>query len=143
MVNTLLPQRIKELRKAYNYTQDYVAEVLGTTRQTYSHYETGRRKPSTDTLYKLASMYKISLDDLLQLSVELDKNIFYEAQGPSQSSEDLSSYLEFFNNPKNKKKFQYNTNHEKELLYYFQKISDPDKIELIEIAKIKAKKKRE
>ncbi len=143
MGNTLLPQRIKELRKAYNYTQDYVAEILGTSRQTYSHYETGRRKPSTDTLYKLASLYKISMDDLLQLSVELDKNIFYETPEPSQSSEDLSSYLEFFNNPNNKKKFQYNTNHEKELLYYFLKITDSDKIELIEIAKIKAKKKRE
>ncbi len=39
MANSLLPQRLKELRKVNNYTQDYVAEALGTTRQTYSHSE--------------------------------------------------------------------------------------------------------
>ncbi len=141
MDKTLLSQRLKELRKVNNYTQDYVAEAIGTTRQTYSHYETGRRKPSTETLYKLSGLYSVPVDDLLHLSVELDRNVYYDAPGPSQSSEDLAAYLEFFNNPHNKRKYQYNTNLEKELLYYFQKISEPDKKELIEIAKIKAKKK--
>ena len=141
MEKTLLSKRLKELRKVNNYTQDYVAEVLGTNRQTYSHYETGRRKPSTETLYKLSGLYNISVDDLLHLSVVLDRNIYYDAPGPSQSSEDLSSYLEFFNDPHNKRKYQYHTNLEKELLYYFQLLSDPDKRELIEITKIKAKKK--
>ena len=42
MRGKLLPQKLKELRKVNNYTQDYVAEVLGVVRQTYSHYETGR-----------------------------------------------------------------------------------------------------
>ena len=68
MSTPLLSQRLKELRKVYNYTQDYVAEVIGSTRQTYSHYETGRRKPSTETLYKLAGLYNISVDDLLHTS---------------------------------------------------------------------------
>ena len=52
MKNKLLPQKLKELRKVNNYTQDYVAEVLGVVRQTYSHYETGNahrmRKPFTN-----------------------------------------------------------------------------------------------
>lgn len=69
MANSLLPQRLKELRKVNNYTQDYVAEALGTTRQTYSHYETGRRKPSPETIYKLALLYNVSADDLLHLSI--------------------------------------------------------------------------
>ena len=141
MERSLLSQRLKELRKVNNYTQDYVAEALGTTRQTYSHYETGRRKPSTETLYKLSGLYNISVDDLLHLSVELDRNVYYDAPGPSQSSVDLAAYLEFFNDPHNKRKYQYNTNLEKELLYYFQTLSDSDKKELIEITKIKAKKK--
>ena len=38
MKNKLLPQKLKELRKVNNYTQDSVAEVLGVVRQTYSHY---------------------------------------------------------------------------------------------------------
>ena len=137
----LLGKRLKELRKVYNYSQDYVAEVIEKARQTYSHYETGRRKPSTETLYKLSGLYNISVDDLLHLSVELDRNIYYEAPGPSQSSDDLAAYLEYFNDPKNQKKYQYHSNLEKELLYYFQKITDKDKRELIEIAKIKNKSK--
>lgn len=40
MKGKLLPQKLKELRQVNNYTQDYVAAVLGVVRQTYSHYET-------------------------------------------------------------------------------------------------------
>lgn len=138
--DNLLGKRLKELRNVYNYSQDYVAEVINKTRQTYSHYETGRRKPSTETLYKLAALYNVSVDDLLHLSMTFDENVFYEALGPSQSSDDLAAYLEYFNNPHNQKKYQYHSNLEKELLYYFQKISEADKKELIEIVKIKAKK---
>ena len=141
MEQSLLSRRLKELRKVNNYTQDYVAAVIGTTRQTYSHYETGRRKPSTETLYKLSGLYNLSVDDLLHLSVELDRNVYYEAPGPSKTSEDLSAYLEYFNDPRNQKKFQYNSNLEKELLYYFKMISDHDKREIIEFTKIKAKGK--
>lgn len=141
MANSLLHQRLKELRKVNNYTQDYVAEALGTTRQTYSHYETGRRKPSPETIFKLALLYNVSADDLLHLSIEFDEKVFYEAPGPSQSSDDLAAYLEYFNDPRNQKKFQYNSNLEKELLYYFQMISDHDKREIIEFTKIKAKGK--
>lgn len=141
LANSLLSKRLKELRKVYNYTQDYVADVIGTTRQTYSHYETGRRKPSSETLYKLSGLYNISVDDLLHLSMDFDRSVYYEAPRPSQSSDFLSEYLNFFSDPKNQKKYQYHSNLEKELLFYFQKISDTDKKELIEICKIKASKK--
>ena len=141
MESTQLAKRLRELRKVNNYTQDYVASALGVIRQTYSHYETGKRTPNSEMLYKLAGLYDISVDDLLHLSIDLDKNIYYEAPGPTQSSDDLTAYLDFFNNPSNQKKFQYNTNLEKELLYYFQKITDSDKKEIIEFTKIKAQKK--
>ena len=104
-----LPQKLKELRKVNNYTQDYVAAVLGIVRQTYSHYETGRRTPDAEALYKLAGL-------------------------------DLSEFLEFFNDPANKKKYMFHTNLEKELLFYFNKISEEDKKEIIEFTKIKARK---
>ena len=139
MSNPILLKRLKELRKVNNYTQDYVAEVLGTTRQTYSHYENGRRKISSETLYKLALLYNVSIDDLLHLSIESEDSSLYELPDSPPKNEELSSYLDYFNNPKNKKKFQYNTNLEKELLYYFQKISDHDKREIIEFTKIKSK----
>ena len=142
MGNKLLQQRLKELRKANNYTQDYVSEVLGIVRQTYSHYETGKRTPDSETLYKLAGLYNISVDDLMQLTTAFDPNIYYDAPAPTQSSMELSDYLAYFNNPSNKKKYQYNTNLEKEVLYYFEQISDNDKREIIEFTKIKAHKNK-
>ncbi len=78
----------------------------------------------------------------MQLTIELDRNIYYDAPAPTQSSEDLAGFLEYFNNPNNKKKYQYFNNLEKELLYYFEKISEDDKKEIIEFTKIKAHKNR-
>jgi len=143
MKSTLLSKRLKELRKVNNYTQDYVASALGVVRQTYSHYETGKRTPNSEALYKLAGLYGISVNDLIQLTLVLDRDIYYDAPGPTQSSDDLAAFLDFFNNPKNQKKFQNNTNLEKELLYYFEKITDEDKKEIIEFTKIKANKRRQ
>ena len=140
MTNYLLAQKIKELRKAHGYTQDYVATACDVARQTYSHYETGKRTPSSETLFKLSGLYNISVDDLLQLTIQLDKNVYYDAPAPTQSSQDLSDFLEYFNNPNNQKKYQYNTILEKELLYYFEKLSEADKKEIIEFTKIKARK---
>ena len=142
MKEQLLPAKLKELRKAHGYTQDYVAAALGAVRQTYSHYESGRRTPSPDILYKLAGLYNITVDDLMQLTIELDRNVYYDAPAPTQSSEDLAGFLEYFNSPNNRKKYQLFNNLEKELLYYFEKISEDDKREIIEFTKIKAHKNR-
>ena len=139
MNNQLLSTRLKELRKLHGYTQDYVASALGIVRQTYSHYETGKRTPNSEILFKLAGLYNIFVDDLLQLTIDIDRNIYYDAPLPTQSSDDLSDILEYFNSPNNKKKYQYNSTLEKELLYYFERISETDKKEIIEIIKIKAK----
>lgn len=142
MKNHLLPNKLKELRKAHGYTQDYVASALDIVRQTYSHYETGKRTPSSETLFKLAGLYNISVDDLMQLTMDIDRNIHYDAPSPTQSSDDLADFLEYFNNPNNQKKYQMFSNLEKELLYYFEKISESDKKEIIEFIKIKAHKNR-
>ena len=125
MNKKLLPAKLKELRTVHGYTQDYVASVLGIARQTYSHYETGKRKPSPDSLFKLAGLYNISVDDLMQFTLDIDRNISYDAPAPSQSSRDLEGFINFFNSI------------EKELYYYFNQLTDEDKEELIEFAKMK------
>ena len=142
MKNELLAKKLKELRKAHSYTQDYVAAVLGVVRQTYSHYETGARTPSTEVLYKLAGLYNISVDDLIQLTLYLDRDIQFDAPAPTQSSEELTELLTYFNNPKNQKKYSLCSYSEKEILYYFGKLSEDDRQELIEFAKIKARKQK-
>lgn len=138
MKEKLLPAKLKELRTAHGYTQDFVAAALGVVRQTYSHYESGRRSPGPDILYKLSGIYGISVDDLMQLALEIDRNIYYDAPAPTQSGEDLAGFLEYFNSPANQKKYRLFSNLEKELLYYFEQITDADKREIIEFTKIKA-----
>lgn len=140
MNNRLLSARLKELRKLHNYNQDYVASALGIVRQTYSHYETGKRTPNSEMLFKIAGLYNIPVDDLMQLIIDIDRNVYYDAPAPTKSSEDLSEFIEYFASPGNKKKYQYNTILEKELLYYFEKISELDKREIIEFTKIKTRK---
>jgi len=140
MKNELLPQKLKELRKAHSYTQDDVAAVLGVVRQTYSHYETGTRTPNAETLYKLANLYNISVDDLFQITMYLDSDMHFDVPQPSEVKNELSKKLDFFNNPMNNKKYSFCSYSEKELLYYFQKLSNEDQHELIEFAKIKSKK---
>ena len=134
-----LAERLKQLRIAHSYNQEYVASFLGVIRQTYSHYETGRCKPSSDTLYKLAGLYNISVEDLMHLSVNLDKDIYYDAPAPSNSSEELKGYLSFFNEDFNRKKYRFFTDTEKELLYYFNLLRESDKKEIIEITKLKVR----
>lgn len=142
MNKTDLATKLQALRKAYGYTQEYVASSIGTVRQTYSHYETGKRTPNSETLFKLAGLYNVSVEDLMQLAMNVDRNIYYDAPAPTQSSDDLSGFIDYFNKPSNQKKYQMFNNLEKELLYYFEKISETDKKEIIEFTKIKARKKQ-
>lgn len=142
MNNDKLASRLRSLRKGHQYTQDYVASFLGVVRQTYSHYENGLRTPNYEALYKLAGLYNIPVEDLMHLSVELDENEYYDAPCPTASSKLLASYLDYLNDPKNRKKLQFHTDLERELLYYFSLLSEDDKEELIAIAKIKINKKK-
>lgn len=142
MGNKLLSKKLKELRKAYSYTQDDVAAALGIVRQTYSHYETGNRVPGPEMLYKLAGFYHMSIDDLMHLTVDLDKSVYYDAPLPTPSSNELTEFLKYFSEPEQEKKYKFFTPLEKELLYFFGKIDEEDKKEIIEFTKIKARKKK-
>lgn len=117
--NHLLSTKLKELRKIHSFKQEDVAVDLGITRQAYSHHETRRHSPSPEVLFKLAGIYNISVDDLLQLTIELDRNIYYDAPAPTPSSESLAEFLEHFNNPTNQKKYQHCSTLEKEVLFLF------------------------
>ena len=57
--------KLKELRKLSNKTQDDIAALLNTTQATYSRYEQNQSEPTIDTLCKLADYYNVSLDYLI------------------------------------------------------------------------------
>ncbi|MBQ8800459.1 MAG: helix-turn-helix transcriptional regulator [Lachnospiraceae bacterium] len=140
MTNKTLADKLKELRKFHNYNQEDIAAVIGVIRQTYSHYETGKRTPSGDILCKLARFYNITMDELIADTVELDPDLYFTSPAPTQRAEEFGEYLSYFNTETNKKKYQFHSVLEKELLYYFEKLSEADKKEIIEFTKIKARK---
>lgn len=56
--------KLLELRQEKKLTQKDVAKVLGITPVGYNGYENNNRKPSIETLIKLADFYNVSLDYL-------------------------------------------------------------------------------
>lgn len=60
-----LGERLFELRKAKNLTQDDVAEKLNVTRQTVSKWETAQSTPDFDKIVPLCELYGISPNELL------------------------------------------------------------------------------
>ncbi len=58
-------QRLKDLREDRDLHQADIAEVLDTTQQQYSLYETGKRKMDVEQIIKICEFYNISADYLL------------------------------------------------------------------------------
>lgn len=61
-----LAKNLKDLRKQFGYTQTQVAEKIGITCSSYQAYEWGVTVPTLQNFIKLAKLYEISLDDLLE-----------------------------------------------------------------------------
>ena len=64
-MNIEVANRLVELRKRNNLSQEALAEKLGISRQAVSKWERAEASPDTDNLILLARLYHISLDDLL------------------------------------------------------------------------------
>ncbi|WP_312368550.1 helix-turn-helix domain-containing protein [Lachnoclostridium sp.] len=141
MNNNLIAKRLKELRKSFEYTQEFVASYLNIGRQAYSHYETGRNTPTTDTLYKLSSLYHIPVNDLLKLLSPNSLETYVSPENNNIASNMLSDFLDYLDNPDNEKKLKMLNRKEKELLFCFEKISTKDQDDILEFIKIKARKK--
>jgi transcriptional regulator with XRE-family HTH domain len=60
-----LPERLRELRKEMNLTQEELANKLNLTKANISKYETGRIEPNIETINFLAKFFNVSVDYLL------------------------------------------------------------------------------
>ena len=61
-------RRIKDLREDSDYTQEYVASVLGTSQTMYARYERGANELPIHHLITLCKLYSVSSDYLLGLT---------------------------------------------------------------------------
>lgn len=65
-IGEIIGANIASYRKKMGYTQDHIASFLGSDRSTVSKYETNEREVSIVNLEKLADLFGIELEDLLE-----------------------------------------------------------------------------
>ena len=58
-------EKLQELRKSRNLTQEELAEALYVSRTAVSKWESGRGYPSIDSLKEISAYFSISIDELL------------------------------------------------------------------------------
>lgn len=66
-----LGDNLLKARKRMNLSQEEVAEKLGVSRQTISKWELDETLPDIRQSKKLASLYNLSLDELIEFDVEM------------------------------------------------------------------------
>ena len=60
---------LRMLREDNHKTQAQLADMLGISRQNYSHYETGRIVPPVEAINKISKYYDIPIDKLIKFAV--------------------------------------------------------------------------
>lgn len=61
----MINENLQLLRKVKGYSQEFVAEEIGVTRQTIAKWENGESIPDVISSNKLAELYEVALDDLV------------------------------------------------------------------------------
>jgi len=65
-MNIKIGEKIKELRKKYNVTQDKLAEYLGMTPQAVSRWENEDCYPDVDLFPAIANFFNVTIDELFE-----------------------------------------------------------------------------
>ncbi len=61
----MFKERLKELRIEKNLTQDKLAKLIGMSKMTISHWESGYCEPSIAQLIMLSDLFEVSVDYLV------------------------------------------------------------------------------
>jgi len=64
-MNLCLTENLSILRQKHDYTLEALAEIISVSRQTIAKWEAGDSLPDIMNCMKLATLYKISLDELV------------------------------------------------------------------------------
>ncbi len=70
-----MKNRLKELRQLHQWSQSDLARELGVSRQAVNGFESGKFDPSLDMAFKIATLFKVALEDIF----------IYEAKNPMQA----------------------------------------------------------
>lgn len=71
----MLCEQLKQIRKANKFTQQDLADAVGIERSTYASYETGRNKPDVILLKRIANVFGVSSDFILEIDTTQKLNL--------------------------------------------------------------------
>jgi len=66
----MISQNIKILRQKHHMNQKDLAKILEVSQSSIAHYENGDRQPTIESLMKMASLFKTSVDELIGHKLE-------------------------------------------------------------------------
>lgn len=114
----MLSEQLKIIRKANKFTQQGLADAIGIERSTYASYETGRNKPDAILLSKIAKVFDVSSDFILEIDTTVPLNVEdISVQYKKKSGNKLVSTL---------------SKEEKNVLAKYRLLSDNKKAELVD-----------
>lgn len=114
----MLSEQLKIIRKANKFTQQGLADAIGIERSTYASYETGRNKPDVILLSKIAKVFGVSSDFILEIDTTAPLNMEdISVQYKKKSGNKLVSTL---------------SKEEKSVLAKYRLLSDNKKTELVD-----------
>jgi transcriptional regulator with XRE-family HTH domain len=95
-----IPKRIKELRARVGISQETLAKKLGLSVASVASYEIGRVTPSIEVLMKLADVFGVSVDYILERTndepiIPLEISFMLRSL-PEESQQRVIRYLKFF-----------------------------------------------
>ena len=89
-------EKLKLYRKTNNYTQDALAQLIGTDRSTIASYENGRRHISYNRAKQFARIFHIKPDDILNT----DKKEGYSFYAENLNKKTYQTFVRIYENLK-------------------------------------------
>lgn len=100
-MNYLIAEKLKELRKDRNITQEDLAEILDISRSKVSSWENNKRDMTIKDAVNLADYYEISLDNLLNVKpirekeyIEISYKFFKDKSIPLKQKAKIIRFME-------------------------------------------------
>ena len=79
-------EKIRQLRRGRNMTQEELASVLGVAYQTVSKWETGATSPDLGLIVPIARLFEVTTDELFDYSENADKARLRELEARYQET---------------------------------------------------------
>lgn len=102
----ILGKNLRNLRINSGYAQAEIADILGLNRSSYTYYETGKAVPQIFDLYRLAKIYNIRMETLLEFEISQEEtgkrpkkemvNIMKEITSLTADERSIISMLRYF-----------------------------------------------